>query len=395
MKNTFLPALLVAAAVLASQRGFAADTNDAVGTTNASTVNTSAVAPANEDVKAEVDKLVANINAKLEQGRKTEGDLADDIKEFDALLARHKGETTDAVANILTTKAELYKDVFGDPERAAEIYKRVKLDFPQTEAAQRVDAILKSLAVIAEVRDLTVKLQTRVQQGDNTESSLADILKEFDALLAKHKGETTEAVANILTTKARVYLEVLHDPDKAAETFKQIKRDFPLTKAGQNMDQMIDSVQTTIVKERIRRSLVEGAKFPDFSEKDVNGQPLSVANFKGKVVLIDFWATWCPPCMIELPGLLKVYEQYHSQGLEIIGVSLDEDPQKLQQFLRQSNIPWPQYCDGKQYDNKLAEKCGVWFVPTSYLLDGEGKIIAKDLRETALTQAIARALVKK
>ena len=176
---------------------------------------------------------------------------------------------------------------------------------------------------------------------------------------------------------------------------KQLKREFPETKAGQGADQVLEALQKQEDTKKVQRSLVEGAKFPDFDEKDVTGKPISVANYKGKVVLIDFWATWCGPCVAELPNVLKAYEKHHSKGFEIIGISLDQDQTRLTTFTMQKNMTWQQFFDGKGWGNKLAAKYGVNSIPATYLLDGEGKIIAKNLRGEDLEQAVAKALTKK
>ena len=137
---------------------------------------------------------------------------------------------------------------------------------------------------------------------------------------------------------------------------------------------------------------MEGLKFPGFEEKDVAGKPLSIDNYKGKVVLIDFWATWCGPCVAELPNVLKVYEKHHGKGFDIIGISLDQDEAKLTSFTKQKNMTWQQFFDGQGWGNKLAAKYGVNSIPATFLLDGEGKIIGKDLRGEALEEAVTKAL---
>jgi peroxiredoxin len=148
---------------------------------------------------------------------------------------------------------------------------------------------------------------------------------------------------------------------------------------------------------KVRDALAEGSKFPDFSEKDLAGKPLSIANYKGKVVLIDFWATWCPPCRAELPNVVKTYEKHHADGFEIIGISLDraQDREKLVSFLKDKNMAWPQFFDGNYWQNKLAVKYGVNSIPATYLLDGQGIIIGKDLRGEDLEQAVAKTLARK
>ncbi|HEX7469989.1 MAG TPA: TlpA disulfide reductase family protein [Verrucomicrobiae bacterium] len=246
--------------------------------------------------------------------------------------------------------------------------------------------------VITDLNALVTKINAKLAQGQNTEKDLADDIKEFDVLYAKHKGEKTPEVLQILAMKAKLYLDVLDDPEKAVETFKQIKRDVPET--GASVDMILDSLKWPLEAQKIRRTLVEGTKFPDFEEKDLTGKPLSLANYKGKVVLVDFWATWCMPCRIELPNVLQTYEKYHAQGFEIAGVSLDEDQPTLERLIKESKMTWQQFFDGKRYENKLARKYGVNKVPTTYLLDREGKIIGRDLRGEDLAAAVAKAVSK-
>ena len=246
-----------------------------------------------------------------------------------------------------------------------------------------------------ELKDLIEKVQAKLKEGKKSEEDLGDQLKEFNALLAKHKDEKTDDVAQILFMEAMLYLQVFDNTTKGAELVKQLKRDFPETKPGKQADGVLASIEKQEEVKKIRSALVEGAKFPDFDEKDLEGKPLSVAGYKGKVVLVDFWATWCGPCVRELPNVLNTYEKHHSKGFEIIGVSLDQEEAKLTSFTKQKNMTWRQYFDGKGWGNKLAGKYGVNSIPATYLLDGEGKIIGKDLRGEDLETAVAKALAKK
>ena len=135
-----------------------------------------------------------------------------------------------------------------------------------------------------------------------------------------------------------------------------------------------------------------GMPFPDFQVTDLDGKPLSVSAARGKLVLVDFWATWCGPCVRELPNLLRLYGQYHAVGLDIIGVSSDDDKGKLTNFLRDQRVAWPQYFDGKGQGNRLAVAYGIDGIPTTYLLGKDGKILGKDLRGDALEKAVKAAL---
>jgi thiol-disulfide isomerase/thioredoxin len=259
---------------------------------------------------------------------------------------------------------------------------------PAGRAAEQSDAK-------ADLTALVSKVQTKLQAGKKTEQDLAPELKEFETLRAKHKGEKSDAAAQIVMMEAMLYLQVLDNTEKAAELVKELKRDFPDTEPGKRADDVLADLKKQEESAKIRRTLVEGAKFPGFEEKDVAGKPLSIANYKGKVVLIDFWATWCGPCRNELPNVLKTYEKHHGEGFEIIGISLDKEQQKLADFTKEKNMSWPQYFDGLGWANKLAAKYGVNSIPATYLLDGQGTIIGKNLRGPALEEAVAKALAKK
>jgi peroxiredoxin len=243
-------------------------------------------------------------------------------------------------------------------------------------------------AATTELHDLVNKIQTKLREGKKTEAELADELKEFDALLAKHKDEKTDEVAHILFMKAMLYEQVFTNTAKATELNQQLKREFPNSAQAKTVTQQEEV-------NKIKCALVEGAKFPDFAEQDLEGKPLSIANSKGKVVLIDFWATWCGPCVREIPNVIKTYEKHHAQGFEVIGVSLDKSKETLTAFTSEHKMTWPQFFDGKFWSNKLAVKYGIQSIPATYLLDGEGKIIGKDLRGEDLENAVAKALAKK
>ncbi len=138
-----------------------------------------------------------------------------------------------------------------------------------------------------------------------------------------------------------------------------------------------------------------GKSFPDFEARDaVTGQPISLGELRGKVVLIDFWATWCGPCVRELPNVRRVYEQYKDRGFEIVSISLDTDVGRFRRFVRGNKMPWHHVMEGGGWKTRLARKYDVHSIPTVFLLDHEGICISDRARGSTLPQLVERAVKK-
>ncbi len=241
----------------------------------------------------------------------------------------------------------------------------------------------------AEFKALFGKISVKLKAGQTTEAQLAPEIKEFDALLAKYASQKTDEVAKISFMKARLYIEVFEDIPKGIALLKQTKADFPGTEIAGKLDQVIDTLEKQLAAEA---NLAVGKPFPAFAEQDLDGKPISLANYKGKIVLVDFWATWCGPCVNELPNVIAAYEKFHGKGFEIIGISLDQQREKLTDFIKENKVTWAQYFDGQGWQNKLAQQYGITSIPATFLVDGDGKIIAKNLRGEALGAKLATLL---
>ncbi|HEV3121637.1 MAG TPA: TlpA disulfide reductase family protein [Isosphaeraceae bacterium] len=153
--------------------------------------------------------------------------------------------------------------------------------------------------------------------------------------------------------------------------------------------------QSPTLRQKVRDDLARldriGKPAPALAVKDIGGQPLRLDQFKGKYVLVDFWATWCAPCVAELPNLQAVYSKYHPAGFDVVGVSLDESPDALTDFAKSRKIPWRQVHNSTSGAD-LVEAFGVTTIPATFLVDPEGTIVRLELRGPALEQTVSKLL---
>ena len=134
--------------------------------------------------------------------------------------------------------------------------------------------------------------------------------------------------------------------------------------------------------------------YTDISLPGPQGQTVKVSDYVGKnrLVMIDFWASWCGPCMGEMPYVVKAYEMFHDKGLEIVGVSLDKDKASWLSAIEQTGQKWPQMSDLKGWECAGAQIYGIQSIPANVLIDDHGKIVARDLRGDALLKEIESRL---
>jgi len=173
-----------------------------------------------------------------------------------------------------------------------------------------------------------------------------------------------------------------------------------LPASGERFDVAPSRKQPPEKKTSEKGALVQGQLAPSFEAVDMEGNKVRFPeDYKGKLVLLDFWATWCPPCRGEIPGIVAAYKAHHDEGFEVLGVSLDraDAKQTLQDFVKSNNMPWRQIYDGKYWDAEVAKLYGVRSIPCPILVDGStGKIleIRTPLRGVALEDSILKALKK-
>lgn len=136
-----------------------------------------------------------------------------------------------------------------------------------------------------------------------------------------------------------------------------------------------------------------GKPAPDFSSTDINGNPISLKEYRRKVVLLDFWATWCGPCIGEMPNVKKIYDTYKDMGFVVIGISLDNDAAEVRDFLKECELPWRQIFDGQ--DGPLKKLFQIRGIPSLWLIDRQGKVISYKARGAALRKLVDEAVKAK
>jgi peroxiredoxin len=194
--------------------------------------------------------------------------------------------------------------------------------------------------------------------------------QSMDALLTKAEG--TLASKSIL----RAYVDGL----------EQLKSELFVTYGNKYMEAYPSDPKSAGLQSKIQamQRLAEGAEAPDFTQPNPDGKNISLSDFKGQVVMLDFWASWCRPCRMENPNVVKAYNKYHKSGFEILGVSLDKTKDKWVQAIAQDGLTWPHVSDLGGWASKPAGLYGVSSIPATFLLDREGKIMARNLRGPAL-----------
>jgi thiol-disulfide isomerase/thioredoxin len=161
------------------------------------------------------------------------------------------------------------------------------------------------------------------------------------------------------------------DKEKRLATYRRIVADYPSTRAAKTAAGQIRQVDGI------------GKPFDLAFTDAISDKPISMKGLEGKVVVIDFWATWCGPCVAEMPHMKELYAKFHDQGVEFIGISLDQPGDgldKLKKFVEDKEIPWPQYYQGKGWESDFSASWGINSIPALFVIDAKGNLHSTEAR---------------
>ena len=241
----------------------------------------------------------------------------------------------------------------------------------------KLDSLNKAFQLLMETNKMDSKRMDSLSAIFETPYN--SIINQSNILMVDKISKNTNMYSSIMAIQAL-------DPDKYSDLYKSLdaglSKKFPKDKNVIMFHEVVERMLSTNI----------GQFAPEISLPSPDGKEIALSSLKGKLVLIDFWASWCGPCRKEMPNVVKIYSKFKNKGFEIYGVSLDQDKEKWMEAITKDGINWPQVSDLKYWDNVAARIYNVQGIPYTVLIDKDGKIIAKNLRGQELEKKIAEVL---
>lgn len=237
---------------------------------------------------------------------------------------------------------------------------------------------------------LNEAFRSQMSMGNLDSLKMDSLSKTFEAPFNKIMNDLNVKLSEKIAQHPDMFASMIAiqnlEPDKYAATYKALdaglSKKYPDDRNVKKFHEVVGRMLATTI----------GEQAPEINLPDLSGKNVSLTSLKGKVVLVDFWASWCGPCRKEMPNVVKAYAKYKDKGFEIYGVSLDMDKPSWEQAIVKDGITWIQVSDLKAWDCEASRLYGVQGIPYTVLLDKEGKIIAKNLRGEELDKKLAEVL---
>ncbi|HUX84762.1 MAG TPA: TlpA disulfide reductase family protein [Chitinophagaceae bacterium] len=223
-------------------------------------------------------------------------------------------------------------------------------------------------------------------QAQNDTVKEADLQLQYEGL----SNQLDTLMTTFISTHPKVILSAMLLKDMASSIDPEVlAQDYAALDSGVKQSDEGKSLGAEVA---VLNKVTTGEVAPDFTQSDVHGNPVNLSQFRGKYVLLDFWASWCGPCRKENPNVVKAFQAYKNKNFTIVGVSLDEDRNAWIKAIQEDHLDWNQVSDLKYWDNAAAKLYGVQAIPANFLLDTSGRIIARNLRGDDLDKKLAEVL---
>lgn len=258
----------------------------------------------------------------------------------------------------------------------------------ETDVFNQFNAISKRYK--KQIDSLQNVFQTEVMQNPKDSAKINQLKSGIDVAYQNIITDWSQSLAQLAKANKDNFASIIAlqmlDPQKYLDVYQEIDQSLFSKYPNHPMIQMLHKIVAQ------QSALAPGTPCPEIALPDPNGKEIRLSSFRGKVVLIDFWASWCKPCRAEMPNMVALYKKYKDKGLEIYGVSLDKDKQNWVDAIKQDGITWPQVSDLKFWNSEVVPLFNVEAIPYTVLVDKEGKIVAKGLRGLDLENKIKEIL---
>ncbi len=245
------------------------------------------------------------------------------------------------------------------------------------------------------------KLEAAVITGSPSHKDFQDFLNSVASFQGVFTGEM-EPTEDVIESGTVVINNFINSHPKSHITPLAVYRNFQLSGDEAQLEKQYNSLtpllQNTEIGVYIAKQVADngqhpiGKPFANFSQEDTAGVPVELASFRGKYVLVDFWASWCRPCRMENPNVVNAFNQYKNKNFTVLGVSLDQAKPAWIDAIKMDNLTWTQVSDLKGWGNEVAAKYGVGSIPQNFLVDPNGILVGKNLRGAALDRKLAKLI---
>ncbi len=264
-------------------------------------------------------------------------------------------------------------------EQAGEFQKKYP-KHEKAELAQRKE--MQALSIAAQLgsekaeKQLAAKEEERLKSGDLSEDERFQLRVSQIQRKAQSQGSRDEAMA-AFEQGARDLLKEFPQRPEPYSMLVQVAEMLPAEKSKAVLQEITSGNAPEEAKKQaqsVLKRMDAVGKPVEIKFTSIDGKEIDLQKMKGKVVLVDFWATWCGPCVAEIPNVKATYEKLSPKGFEIVGISFDQDKSKLESFVKDKGLAWPQYFDGKGWENKFGQEFGIRSIPTMWLVDKQGNL---------------------